>query len=64
MRLTHVVPHLVPLLVCGLVYHRQKWWIGAAGAWLLLFSVVALVTFNAVNDWMFVGFFGDSEIRW
>jgi len=61
--LTRVVPLLVPLLVGGMVLHRQKRWIGAAGAWLLLFSSLALVTFNAVNEWEFVGFFTGTRIR-
>jgi len=62
--LTFVFPLLMPLLVGGMVLHRERRWIGAAGAWLFLFSVTAMVTFNAVNEWKFVGFFRAFQIRW
>jgi hypothetical protein len=58
-----VLPLAAPLLVGGMVLHREKRGIGAAGAWLFLFSSVAMATFNATHNWDFVGFIISGRIR-
>ncbi len=60
--LTRAILRLVPLLVGGMVFPRQKRWIGAVGAWLLLLSAVAMMTFNAGHRWEFVEPFSDCRI--